>query len=469
MPSMSEREIKLDPKDDVASGSMLRVVKENSRSHDNVSHDSFGGNHGEANIGLDLLANPQKTRADSSPMPKIEEPKNTKDCDMNNIQDEMIERENVMNQQHVLDRLSDQLSFMSENSDGKDGKPTLDLRFQAPKKHEFSMDNDIDNEFDLNRMRSGGPSFPDVESIVSAGDDKSVSIQVEKPHFNSGIRSPGLDSFSDSDDDRASVKSDTDANPRNSRSNMFQPKPSPSSVPDAPPSLKEIMKEKEELLYKFERLKRLGVQIPVQFNMSSNLDEMKSEYDRLKRARDSENAVKFSRKALMACVTGIEFLNTKFDPLDVKLEGWSESVHENISEYDEVFEELHEKYKGSSKMAPELKLLFMLGGSAFMFHLTNTMFKSSIPGIGDIMKQNPDLMKQFASAALNTMNGESTPNSGSAGSHQVPQNPFQYNEPNMVPPMFQTGQSTRPNMANNGGGMRPPQGVDDILEELARS
>ena len=120
-------------------------------------------------------------------------------------------------------------------------------------------------------------------------------------------------------------------------------------------------------------------------------------------------------------------------------------------------------------MAPELKLLFMLGGSAFMFHLTNTMFKSSIPGIGDIMKQNPDLMKQFASAALNTMNGESTPNSNSASSHQVPQNPFQYNEPTMVPPMFQTGQSTRPNMANNGGGMKPPQGVDDILEELARS
>ena len=45
----------------------------------------------------------------------------------------------------------------------------------------------------------------------------------------------------------------------------------------------------------------------------------------------------------------------------------------------------------------------MLGGSAFMFHLTNTMFKSSIPGMGDIMKQNPDLMKQFAKAAVGSI------------------------------------------------------------------
>ena len=53
-------------------------------------------------------------------------------------------------------------------------------------------------------------------------------------------------------------------------------------------------------------------------------------------------------------------------------------------------------------MAPELRLLLSLGGSAFMFHLTNTMFKSSLPGMEDVMRQNPDLMKQFASAAANT-------------------------------------------------------------------
>ena len=38
-------------------------------------------------------------------------------------------------------------------------------------------------------------------------------------------------------------------------------------------------------------------------------------------------------------------------------------------------------------MAPELRLMFSLGGSAFMFHLNNTIFKASIPGGG--MPQMP--------------------------------------------------------------------------------
>ena len=106
---------------------------------------------------------------------------------------------------------------------------------------------------------------------------------------------------------------------------------------------------------------------------------------------------------MMAAITGIEYLNNKFDPFDIKLDGWSESINENITDYDEVFEELSEKYGGKTEMAPEIKLLMMLGGSAFMFHLTNTMFKSSIPGMDDILKQNPDLMNQFAKAAVGSM------------------------------------------------------------------
>ena len=174
--------------------------------------------------------------------------------------------------------------------------------------------------------------------------------------------------------------------------------------------LKNIQKEKEELLMKFERLKRLGYNIPYQFNMTSDLETMKYEYDKLKKEKEIENGIKFSRKMLMACTTGIEFLNNKFDPFDVKLDGWSESVNENLMDYDEVFEELAEKYGAASgNMAPELKLLLMIGGSGFMFHLTNTMFKSSIPGMDDIMKQNPDLMKQFAKAAVGSIGKTSEP------------------------------------------------------------
>ena len=43
------------------------------------------------------------------------------------------------------------------------------------------------------------------------------------------------------------------------------------------------------------------------------------------------------------------------------------------------------------KWPQNLSCLFMLGGSAAMLHMTNTMFKSSMPGMDDIMRQNPEL------------------------------------------------------------------------------
>lgn len=180
----------------------------------------------------------------------------------------------------------------------------------------------------------------------------------------------------------------------------------PSSIFGASPhsrSEDDINKEKSELLYQFDRMEKKGIKLPRMFTMDSSLDDMQSTYDRMKRDREMDASVQFQKKMLLACTTGIEFMNTRFDPFDIKLEGWSESVHESVEDYDEIFEELHEKYKYKSKMAPELKLLMTLGGSAFMFHLTNTMFKTSLPGMGDVLKQNPDLMRQFAAATANTM------------------------------------------------------------------
>ena len=54
-------------------------------------------------------------------------------------------------------------------------------------------------------------------------------------------------------------------------------------------------------------------------------------------------------------------------------------------------------------MAPELKLLFQLASSGIMIHMTNTMFKSALPGMDDIMRQNPDLMNHFTKAAISSM------------------------------------------------------------------
>lgn len=171
-------------------------------------------------------------------------------------------------------------------------------------------------------------------------------------------------------------------------------------------SSQDILREKLKILRKLEALEKKGVDLTKKYTMDSPLAEMQGEYEMIKNEKEKGNSVKFQGKMLMAAVSAIEFLNGKFDPFDVKLDGWGESVSENLDEYDDIFGELHEKYGGKTKMAPELKLLFMLGGSAAMLHMTNTMFKSSMPGMDDIMRQNPELMQQFTQAAVSSMSQE---------------------------------------------------------------
>lgn len=163
------------------------------------------------------------------------------------------------------------------------------------------------------------------------------------------------------------------------------------------------LREKFEMLKKLETLEAKGANLSKRYTMDSDLKEMKGEYEFLVNEKEKNNSIKFQGKILTTMITGLEFLNSKFDPFDIKIDGWSEQVTENVDDYDDIFAELHEKYKSNAKMAPEIKLLFQLASSGIMIHMTNTMFKSSLPGMDDIMRQNPDLMRQFTGAAMNSM------------------------------------------------------------------
>jgi hypothetical protein len=206
----------------------------------------------------------------------------------------------------------------------------------------------------------------------------------------------------------------------------------------------EIIEEKQDLLFKINRFKSSGMKSAHKLSLASDVEDIKYEYDRMKKERDIDKSIKFSRKALMACVSGVEFLNGKFDPFDVKLDGWSETVMENVDDYDEVFEELHDKYKGSGKMVPELRLMMMLGGSGFMFHLTNSLMKTAMPNVSDILKQNPDLAKNIQSAAFSSMNNKNDP----------------------VMNMIKGGMKMKQQRRENVREMTGPTGVDDILNRL---
>lgn len=217
------------------------------------------------------------------------------------------------------------------------------------------------------------------------------------------------------------------------------------SVPFEPKmSKEEMLREKFKYLRKLEALEKKGVELSKKYNMDSSLQEMQGEYETIMEEKTKQNSVKFQGNMLMAVINGIEFLNGKFDPFDIKLDGWSAQFEENIGDYDEIFGELHEKYKSKASMAPELKLLFQLGGSAMMVHMSNTMFKSAMPGMDDILRQNPDLMRSFQNAAVNSMSQSSPGFGGFMSSMMNPE------------PQVPSGRGPPPPMATQGPNAVPP-------------
>ena len=161
---------------------------------------------------------------------------------------------------------------------------------------------------------------------------------------------------------------------------------------------KTIEDEKADLLNKISRLSKKGIATSARLTIYSDIDEIRTEYKRMIYGIEVDRSVKFQRRMLVACVTGLEFLNDKFDPFDLELNGWSQNMMENVEDYDGVFEELYNKYKTKVNVAPEIKLMLMVGGSGLMFHLTNSMFKAAVPNVSQVMKQNPDLMRNMVDA-----------------------------------------------------------------------
>ena len=243
-------------------------------------------------------------------------------------------------------------------------------------------------------------------------------------------------------------------------------------------SPEEEKKKKAELINKLNRLESKGYTLTKRFTMDNALDEIQQEYDRLVDAKNLEASLRFQRQCLMGVATGAEFLNSKFNPFDWELEGWSESVHENIEDFDEVFEELYDKYRGRGNMPPEAKLLMSLVGSGFMFHMSNSFFRSKMSNVDptDIFKNNPQLAKQFAQAAAQqagpgfgnfmgaAMGMPQQPQYAQQQAQQMNSGPFNQASNGMMPPMQMPQSSYAQQSQPQRREMTGPSGVDDILK-----
>jgi len=143
-----------------------------------------------------------------------------------------------------------------------------------------------------------------------------------------------------------------------------------------------------------------------QFDMESPFDEVEDEYETVMEDKRKKDSIKLQGWWFMTFINSLEYANTAFNPFDLNLDGWGEQVNEDIDSYEEIFSELHDKYKGG-KLAPEISLLLRVGFSAAVLNFSNKALSSATPAFNDVIKQSPELMKMFTDATVNSMSQQS--------------------------------------------------------------
>jgi len=158
------------------------------------------------------------------------------------------------------------------------------------------------------------------------------------------------------------------------------------------------------------------------------------------------------------------------------------------------FEELYDLYGENMKMHPMVRIPLRTCMMVYMVHLTNQMTrKAPIPNIDDIMRQNPDIARQLAAAAMQTqtqqMRGSAQP--AQPTSQASPNNPLSglmsfmqgaippAPPPNMIPKPPPESKPIRVGVQKSAMKapapppapapavqMRPPPSIDDLLKDI---
>src|SRR5210317_311878 len=227
------------------------------------------------------------------------------------------------------------------------------------------------------------------------------------------------------------------------------------------PGYSTIEEERNALLFKIHRGIRGGMPLEKPGGDAS-IHELRGTVVRMENEIALDRSIKFQRRMVCMLTSSIEWINGKYSYAD--LDGWSDSVATSISDYDDIFEELHMKYKDSVSMAPEIRLIMALATSAFWFNLTKSMSKQisntmQRGAIGDTGNSGGlDL-----GSLLGTMMGgmKPAPNASSAPAAQtasstpsatVPTMPTMQREPSQVMRKPMRG----PDMSALFGGAPPP-------------
>lgn len=208
------------------------------------------------------------------------------------------------------------------------------------------------------------------------------------------------------------------------------------------------------------------------FTLESDFDEIEDEYETALEDKRKKDSVKLQGWWFMTFINSLEYANTAFNPFDLNLDGWGEQINEDIDSYEEIFSELHDKYKGG-KLAPEISLLLRIGFSGAVLNFSNKALSSATPAFNDVIKQSPELMKMFTNATVSSMSQQSPGFAMASNLMQESNNkprgppPPAPVETQNMPPQPRPGMnysneapSNRPDINASRGAMFREQGVD---------
>jgi len=273
-------------------------------------------------------------------------------------------------------------------------------------------------------------------------------------------------------------------------------------IPSVPKRMSEetVQREKYEILRKFERLSKLGVPMRKRFTIDSPLEEMKMELEFIKREKSMDATIKQFSEWFVTGMSAMEYGSKNIAMLKafgLQLDGLSEAAQMNVADLEDDFEEMYDLYGENMKMHPLVRIPLRTCMMIYMVHLTNQMTrKAPIPNIDEIMRQNPDIARQLASAAMQQqMRGSAAvppPSAQPAASNPLSglmsfmqgatvQAPPPQPVPNLIPKAPESKPiqiatipqkkkvSVAPPPAPAPVQMRAPPSIDDLLKDIKQS
>lgn len=261
-------------------------------------------------------------------------------------------------------------------------------------------------------------------------------------------------------------------------------------IPSPPPRMNEehLMKAKYELLRKFERLQRAGVPMRKRFTIDSPMEEMKTELEALQKEKAADQTIKQFCDWYITAMSGLEWGSqnmTLLKAFGLNLQGLSQSAQMNVGDMEEDFEELYDLYGDKLRIHPLVRIPLRTCMMVYMVHLTNQMaLKSNIPNIEEILRTNPDIGRQLASAAMQQQTQEQksrppppppqtqNPMAGLANfmSSMVPPPPAQETRKPAIKTAIRLPTPARMQQPNVPSipprDMAPPSNIDDLLKSV---